>query len=132
MSPLQDMVGRDLRRFMSDEPPDNIEEIRKMVKGRLVADSIEITPLSNKDRGRDLFSSDLNKKISRIRPEYMARLVGLALCGVAFGIMAAVSMTIVDFPYNLVLVPIALAPFAMALVRWMRRGRRISSKRELL
>ena len=76
MSQLQDMVGSDLRRLMSDEPQDNIDEIRRMVKGRLVTDSINGIPLSPKDRRGDLFSNDMNKKISKVRPKYAARLVG--------------------------------------------------------
>lgn len=132
MSQLQDVVGSDLRRLMSDEPQDNIDEIRRMVKEHLVTDSINGIPLSPKDRRGDLFSNDMNKKISKVRPKYAARLVGLVLCGVAFGGMAVISATIVDYPYNVVLVLVALAPPAMAVVGRLRRGHRISDKRELL
>lgn len=108
---------------MSDEPQDNMDDIRMAIKERLVVtDSVKIIPLSHKDRKKDLFSNELNKKISRARPEYMARLVGLILFGLAFAMMAIISAVMVDYPYNLVLVPIALAPLAIAVVRRMRRG----------
>ena len=134
MSQVQDKVREDLRRFMSDEPQDNIADVRTMVKVRLVVtDKVKIIPLSHKDSKKDLFSNDLNKKISRVRPEYMVRLVGLIFCGLAFGMMAGISIVVVDYPYNLALVPIALAPFTIAVVRRIRRGYRVSrNKREFL
>ena len=85
MNQFQDRVNSDLVRFMSNEPQDNIDDIRITVKKRLVVtDSIKIVPLTCKNRKDDLFSSGLNKKISRVRPEYIVRLVGLLLCGYVF------------------------------------------------
>lgn len=134
MSQLQDMTGDDLKRFMYDEPQDNIEDIRMTVKNRLVeTESVKIIPLTRKVRKKDLFSSSVNRKISRVRPGYAARLVGLFLCGFAFGMIAAISAVMIDYPYNLVLVSISLAPIAMTVIRMMRHGYRVNgNKRELL
>lgn len=133
MSQLQDRVRDDLRRFMSDEPPDNIDEIRAAVKERLVTtDSIKIVPLTYKGRQGNLYSDRFNKKLSKVRPQYLVRIMGLVFCGLVFGTIAALSMIIVNYPYNLVLAPIALAPFVVAVIRVMRHGYKINNKRELL
>lgn len=132
MSQLQDVIREDLKRLMFDEPQDNIDDIRVNVRHRLVAsDSVKIVPLTREVKKDSLFSSDLNKKISKVRPEYIARLVGLVLCGFVFGMMAAISVILVDYPYNLILIPIALAPFVITIVRRMKYGVS-SNKREFL
>ena len=119
---------------MYDEPQDNIEDIRMTVKNRLVAtESVKIIPLNHKVRKKDLFSNALNRKISKARPGYATKIVGLSLCGLAFGTAAVISGMIVDYPYNLVLVSISLAPIAMAGIRRMRHGYGVDgNKRELL
>ena len=134
MSQVQDKVKDDLKRFMSDEPQDNLADVRTMVKARLiVTDTVKIIPLSHKDSERDLFSNDLNKKISRVRPEYIVQLVSLVLSGFAFGMMAVISMVVVDYPYNLILILIVITPFSIVVVRRVKRGYKVSSnKREFL
>ena len=134
MSELQDRVRDDLKRFMSDEPQDNIDDIRKAVKGRLVVtDSVKIVPLTHKDEQKKLYSDDVNRKISRARLRHGTHLVNLAFIGIVFGGLAAISMVIVNYPYNLVLVSIVLTPPVVTGIRILRRyGYTSNNKRELL
>ena len=133
MSQLQDKVREDLKRFMSEEPADNIGELRKTVKKRLVTtDSIKIVRISPKVRKRSLYSDSFDKKLSKVRPQYMIRLVGLLLCGFSFGMLGVLSMLIVKYPYNLVLVLIALTPLIVTVVKWMRYEYHTDKKRKFL
>lgn len=108
---------------MSEGPPDNIDEIREEIKEYLVmTDSVKIVPLVHKNKRKKLYSDDFNKKISRARPQYGTQIVSLILIGIVFGGLAAISIIIVNYPYNLVLVPIVLAPLIVTVIRVSRHS----------
>ena len=130
MTSPQDVVNDDLRRLMSDEPQDNLNEVCSVVKDRLVTDQVKVIPLARQNRNQNLFSDNLNKKISRARPEYMVRLIGLLAGSFAFGIMAAISVVIVDYPYDIVLMLIVLAPFIIAVVKRGGYGKRTTHNKK--
>ena len=118
---------------MSDGPPDNIDEIRSVVKEHLVEnDSVKIVPLTHKDEQRKLYSDDVIKKISRARPQYTVRIVNMILLSIAFAGLAAVSMIIVEYPYNLMLAPIMLIPPTISWIKIVRHGVSHSQKSKLV
>ena len=116
---IQDKVDDDLKRFMYDEPPENINELGTALRGRFVsADSVE-NGGHNRVRVRNIrFAAHLKNEISKSKPSDVRRRRGLFMYGMAFFLLAIAAAITLPSPINWVMatgcfVPMILSAFVM-------------------
>ena len=118
MSVLQDRVNDDLKRFMYDEMPDNVEELRAEIRECLIAGDSTAKTRSDKDAGKvPLFSDSVNRELAKHRPSDVQKKRGLAVFGLAFSLLAIFSMVMLPEPLNWVMASGCLIPFVGPLIK---------------
>ena len=125
---IQDKVDDDLKRFMYDEPPENINELGTALRGRFVsADSVE-TDVHRQDSMRNIrFAAHIKNEISKSRPSDVRRRRGMVMYGMAFLLLAIVAVTILPFPIDVVMAIGCFMPLILSAVMVARRNK---TKRE--
>lgn len=123
MSTLQDKVNGDLKRFMYDEMPDNVEDLRATFKDRLVAaDTAKIGV--HRERTKEIqFTVHLRNEIAKSKPHDLKRRRGLVMYGMVFLLLAMVAVTLLPPPISWVMAGGCFVPLILSTVIMVRRKR---------
>lgn len=119
----QDTTDRDLRRFMFDDVPDNVAELRAELR------ELQGTGGPPKTRkggiaGGPLFSEAVNKELAKHRPGDVQRKRNVVKFGLAFSGLAAFSLLALPEPLNWAMAAGCLVPFVVPLLKYeMAKGR---------
>ena len=112
MSAEQDLADKDLKRFMFEDQPANMEEICTILEKNLQRRaSYSINAQRSDDVKRILFSEHTKREIAKHRPSDVKRKRGLALFGVAFSALALVSAVVLPHPLNWIMAAGCIIPF---------------------
>lgn len=122
---VQDMVDRDLRRFMIDDMPDNVEELRTELKEhQTIDDVVDVQDVGVVEKP-PLFTDAVNKELAKHRPNYAQKRRGVAMFGLAFAGIAMFSLLILPEPLNWVMASGSLIPFVVPLLKYKMAKRRV-------
>ena len=124
MSVPQDEVDNDLKRFMYDEPPENIDDLRMVFKNQLVSAGSVETGAQHRGGVKEIrYAVPLKKKLSKSKPKDVRRRRGMVMYGIAFLLLAAVAATLLPFPINLVMAVGCFTPLIISAAIVARRSK---------
>lgn len=128
---IQDKVDNDLKRFMYSEPPENMEELGTVLKGRFVSvDGGKVTIRRQDSAGEVRFTIHLKNKISKSRPADVRRRQGVVMYGMSFILLAITAAIILPFPINAVMTVGCLVPIMLSVLVLVRRSKSRRGKAE--
>lgn len=121
---MEDKTDSDLRRFMFDDIPDNVADLRaKLKEQQSISDVAKVR--GSKVVERSLFSDAVNKELAKYRPNYKQRRRDVATFGLAFSGLAMFSFLMLPEPLNWVMASGCLIPFAVPLFKYKMAKRRV-------
>lgn len=120
---VQDKVDKDLRRFMFDDMPDNVDDLAALKKWQ-ISDSV-VKKQDGEVIERPLFSDAVNKELAKHRPSDIQRKRALAKFGLAFSGLGVFSFVVLPEPVNWVMASGSLIPFVVPLLISKIRKRRV-------
>ena len=112
---VQDKVDRDLRRFMFDDIPDNVNDLDAVLKKWQIIDSV-VKKQDSEVIEKPLFSEAVNKELAKYRPRDIQRKRALAKFGLAFSGLGVFSFVVLPEPINWVMASGCLIPFVVPLL----------------
>ena len=141
---VQDRVESDLRRFIFEDTPDNVDELRaKLKRSQGIYDEADnmdelrtklkryqsISDMKETRGGRvverPLFSDAVNKELAKHRPNYIQKRRGIATFGLAFFGLAMFSFLMLPEPLNWIMAAGCLIPFVGPLFKYKMAKRRV-------
>lgn len=113
---IREMVDDDLRRFMYEDAPDNVDDLRMAFKNQ----DMKKTNVSRRDVR---FAPNLRKKLSKSKPHDVRRRRGLVMYGFAFLLLAITAAVLLPPPINFVMMVGCFVPLILSTIIMVRRNR---------
>lgn len=111
------MASEDLRKFMYDDLPDNINEINAKFKENLTITTPGLVQ-QRASKERIPFSDPLKKELAKYRPVDRERKRGLAIFAMAFSALGISAWIILPTPLNWIMAAGCTIPFVVPLFRY--------------